>query len=75
MGGCAVFDVDAGCVGCAWVAGEGGYRNERVAGEDVEEGEFVRIENATRTDTEGTLVAGDDDDDEEEKGKFESDFS
>ena len=53
-------------------------RSERVA-EDVEmeeeeaEGEFVKIDKATRTDTEGTLVAGDDDDDE--KGKFEFELS
>ena len=45
-------------------------RKEDVVEENEEEmekgGDFVRIEKATRTDTEGTLVARDDDDDDDD---------
>ena len=55
-----------------------------VKDEEEEDANFVRIERAARTDTEGTLVACDDDDDDDdnggadevdEKGRFEVDFS
>ena len=54
-----------------------GVQEKRDEGEG-EEGDFVRIDRSRRTETEGTLVAGDDDDDDDddnEKGTFELDFS
>ena len=53
-------------------------RGEDEMEEEEEGGDFVKVERATRTDTEGTLVACDDDggdDDADEKGKFELGFS
>ena len=61
---------------CDRSRGEDGMEEEK---EGEEEGRgFVKVDRATRTDTEGTLVACDDDggdDDADEKGKFELGFS